>query len=411
MSISKPTPFTVRRTDFQNGTYTFSVESVIEPGRGFGLLTVSVTNGYLLVTSNNSTPRSEQSLGHVLQPDGSRIAQDRVTLIADEENSPDGTITVRSPLGETVQLTIQGAGMTKPKPVLQLSVTELLFPETAPGSHRTIPFIITQQGTDTPVTISVDASLPFTVATNSQPFAQSLTLVPSSTGTSVDVRYSPDLAGNHTGRLTITANYEVSTITLAGKSTTAFPIGKWLLGAAVLLVLGCVFWFRCQLFPSWCNPVVPVLTVSPAALDYDTVIVNQTKTLSLTVSQQNASTPVHLKVTDPSRFALSSSGQTYSDTLTVEPTVQGIQLFLKYRPNVTGRHEALVRVEAPYDTVSISLVGVGAMLRPPIPIPLPDPATGRSREWRKKIKPGPGKPPIDPNKENEMEKLIREQRQ
>lgn len=160
------------------------------------------------------------------------------------------------------------------KPVLTVSHSELTFAKTAPGHPKYLVLTISQQNTNTPVTLTTDAPDHFQLASDSHPnFAPSLTLVPSAKGTYVHVRYVAKSLGTHQGQLFIEAPYDKGTLPLKGSSSGILPaigssdnrrakvssaggitgtlLAGLLVGVGGLTLGG--YYFRCTLFPSLCS--------------------------------------------------------------------------------------------------------------------------------------------------------------
>lgn len=422
MAILKPTPSEINLTDFKDGSYTFLIESVIDSGRGFGLLTIKVTDGYMLKSPLSDTLKREQSLGHVLQSDGSRVARGTVTLISEEEPKKSGTVTIRNPLGEIVQLTIQVSlketTANRSESSLLIKDSVLQFPRTAPGQTRILRTTLNQQGNGSPVTITSSSPQKFLVAANGSAFSPVITITPSPVGSQLAVQYTPAEEGDHQANLTVQAGSETQLIALNGQSKTRQSVGKWFAMAAFLLVLGALYWYRCLLFPGLCAPDTnPLLTVNPVSLDFDTVQIGQERVLTLMIGQQNATTPIHLSSGDVDRFTVSATGSIYSDTLSITPLAAGSQLWVRYKPRAPGRHLTQLTVQAVYGFRTIPLVGVG--VRPPaqlMPLPtppraLPVPPVSRRPERATPPRLPRQRQPANPTSENEMEKLLKEQKQ
>lgn len=184
--------------------------------------------------------------------------------------------------------------LTKPHegPTLIVSTDALLFPKTAPGKVRSMILTISQQHTDTPVTLTTDTPERFQLASDSRPaFGPSLTIVPSPTGTYVHIRYTPQRFGKHIAQLTIEAPYDTRTITLTGRSggilapggrvsatvprrieppATAAPARRPVGVVVALLLAGGLayagYTYRCQLVPSLCQAA---REPAPSATDSD----------------------------------------------------------------------------------------------------------------------------------------------
>lgn len=163
-------------------------------------------------------------------------------------------------------------------PALMANYPALAFDQTSPGRPSFLFLIFAQQHTDTPITISTDASNYFQVATDSRPnFAPTLTFTPLSTGTYVHIRYLSGRSGLHQGQLFIETPYISRTVALIGRSRGLLPTvdthqllarfpktdysgwaltGNWWAGLlAVALVGGLAlggYSYCCQLFPSLC---------------------------------------------------------------------------------------------------------------------------------------------------------------
>lgn len=120
MAIRQPTIKEINIASFEKGQYTFLVESVIEPNRGFGKLIIRASDGLLVATGADSEPRPVQELGHVRQPDGSRVVRDSVMVTFADAQPVAGTITLSNPLQETWTVTIVGTpsadGVSQPIP-------------------------------------------------------------------------------------------------------------------------------------------------------------------------------------------------------------------------------------------------------------------------------------------------------
>lgn len=278
MSIRKPTKTTIRSHDFTNHRFTFPVESVLKPEQGTGKLIISASPGYLLTTSANDEPTQEQTLEHVLQPNGNRVARGTITLLADDEAHEDSTITICNPSGETVVLTVDAAPESLPavqEPTLEVSTHELLFAKTPPGETTFRVFTLAQHHADTPVTITTDAPELFQLASDSRPaYAPSITLTPSETGTHIHVRYAPSRATGTESLLTLATPYTTKYVNLTSPRAGWLPVvrnpqtmrppepapartsSKRWLWATQLLVVGLAlagYQFRCQLMPSLCQ--------------------------------------------------------------------------------------------------------------------------------------------------------------
>lgn len=287
MPIRKPIKTTIRSHDFRDHTFSFPVESVLKPQQESGKLIISASAGYLLTTSADPEPTAEQSLEHVLQPDGNRVARGTVTLLANDEAPENSTITIRDPSGETVILTVDTTPETALialRPALLLSAQALSFAPTAPGKLTHLIFTITQQNADTPVTLTTDAPEQFQLASDSRPvFAPGLTFTPSATGTNVHVRFSPTRSGLAEARLSIETPYASQSILLMGqgsgwlptrreKSVVSQPVpvtktsqsSTRMLWLSQFLIVGLVlagYQFRCQLMPSLCQEL-PVTSIT-----------------------------------------------------------------------------------------------------------------------------------------------------
>lgn len=114
MAIRQPTVTEIDTASFVNGQYTFPVESIIEPERGFGKLTIRASEGWLVATRINPEPSPLQELGHVRQPDGSRLVKDEVTLSSTGAQPHSGTVTLTNPLQEVCIIKIVSENGAQP---------------------------------------------------------------------------------------------------------------------------------------------------------------------------------------------------------------------------------------------------------------------------------------------------------
>ena len=228
MSIRQPLQKTINTTDFQDRSYSFSAESVVEAEASPGQLVISVSAGYLLTTSLRNQPGREQTFEHRKQSDGSWTACGTVTVLLGDETPVNGTIVVRNSLNESVEMTIAATSEAlerSPMPALAISQPSLTFAPTAPGKPSFLIFTLAQPYTGAPVTLTTDAPNYFQFASDSRPnFGPTLTLTTSSAGTHVHVRYMADRRGLHTGQLLIDSAFEHRIVALTGRSKGLLPV-------------------------------------------------------------------------------------------------------------------------------------------------------------------------------------------
>lgn len=303
MPIRQPKQRTIYTSEFLDKAYCFTIESTLEPQeQRSGLLMLSASAGYLLTTSFSNEPKREQAFRYTQQPDGSWLATDQVKLTATEDSPGNGTIVIRSPLAETIVITIEatsGAVVLLEHPKLTVSESVLTFPQTSPGKPSFRILTVAQQPNvvSAPVTLTTDAPEQFQLACDSRPtFSPTLTLTPSSLGTYVHVRYSAGKSGFDRGQLTIRSEYEERTIALEGRSVGLLPGIRALSPAsnlatlrrpnrpfvprqlplvlALALSIGLVYAGysnRCQLFPALCNDKVINQTTSQDRISVSTL--------------------------------------------------------------------------------------------------------------------------------------------
>ena len=227
MPIRQPTQTTILTDDFRNKAYSFTVESVLMPQERAGMLTVSTSVGYRLITPVDKEPKREQTFEHVQQTDTTWLATGTLTVVATGDSLPNGRVIIRNSADELVLLTIGAASQSlalSQQPVLTVSQPALAFARTAPGKPSFLVLTVAQHHTDAPVTLTTDAPELFQLASDSRPvFSPALTLTPSAIGTYVHVRYSPPKNGLHTGQLLIHNQYGQKTVTLEGRSRRLLP--------------------------------------------------------------------------------------------------------------------------------------------------------------------------------------------
>ena len=273
MSIRKPVNRVVQADDFHGGAYSFVVESVLSPDKNPGVVMLSASAGYLLVTSLTNQPKREQIIRYNRQNDDSWTATAVVTLIGTEESPVSGKVIIWDPSGETAVLTVDVVATSLRRvdnSSLLVNQPVVTFPGTSPGKPSFRVITIAQQGPGTPVTLTTDAPDYFQLASDSHPaFASSLTLTPSPVGTYVHVRYAADRYGSHTGYLTIQSDNQSETVTLKGRNVgpltlpdslnQAVVVRRGAVFLAMTLVMGLAwagYSYRCQLFPALCQAVV-----------------------------------------------------------------------------------------------------------------------------------------------------------
>ncbi len=282
MPFRQPTPIIIRCVHFRGNAYEFPVESVLRSKQGDGQLRVEASSGYGLTTIVNSTPQTQQRISYVSQADGSWMAQDRLSLVATGSSLIDGTVTLRDPIGEILNL------MVIIEPALFVDGSTVTFDRTEPNATDFIFLKIRQQGATTPVTLTIHGSNQFTLATSTREsdFAPDLTINTSFEGTYVYIRYAPNRAGRHVARLLITTPYYTKTVSLEGQASSHWyrllewpglltpwrvlnnhsagsPIQKWVL-SVLLLGLGYVsYTYQCQLVPSLCQSQNAVKIIIP----------------------------------------------------------------------------------------------------------------------------------------------------
>lgn len=276
MSILQPTLTTISPDDFRDNTYCFTVESVVTQKEFTGMLTVNTSAGYLLTTSHTNDLRREQTLDHVQQTDGNWIAKGTVNLIASGNELVNGTVVIRNSLTESVVLTIEATSVSlvqqKSFGLATLQPT-LTFASTSPNKASFLIVTIDPQSTDIPLKLTTDAPEYFQLASDSRPiFLPDLNLAPSSTGTSVHIRYSTKRPGTHRGQLIIQGAQEKQTVLLEGRTTRLLPTlkprtlrysaqhkmlaRKSILFLALVIMGGLTYvgyMNRCQFFPTLCR--------------------------------------------------------------------------------------------------------------------------------------------------------------
>ena len=282
MPIRKPIERTIRTDDFRNKTYSFVVESALEPEQAPGVVLLSASAGYLLTTSATSQPKREQVVRYDQQGDGSWVATATVTLLADDESPVNGTVVVHDSSGETAVLTVNAVSTSLKRldaPSLTVSQPSLTFAGASPDKPDFRVIAIAQRGSSEPVTLTTDAPAYFQLASDSHPaFAPSLTLTPSPVGTYVHIRYAASRYGSHKGQLLIRGVTGQETVTLEGHYASPFAFlgspnqtilvkrsGELL---ALVFVAGLAYTgyrYRCQLFPALCQKTTPNQTTNTVA--------------------------------------------------------------------------------------------------------------------------------------------------
>ena len=283
MPFRQPTPIIIRCVHFRGNAYEFPVESVLRSRPGNGQLHIETSSGYGLTTIAHSTPQAQQTLSYVIQPDGSWLAQGRLTLVTNRSSLIDGTVTLRDPIGEILNL------MVMIEPALFVDGSTVTFDRTEPNVADFIFLKIRQQGATTPVTLTIHGSNQFTLATSTREsdFAPDLTINTPFEGTYVYIRYAPKRAGRHVARLVITTPYHTKTVSLEGQASnlsnwyrflewtglltpwrvlnnqSTAPIWKWVLSVLVLGLGYVSYTYRCQLVPGLCQSQNTVKIIIP----------------------------------------------------------------------------------------------------------------------------------------------------
>lgn len=223
MPFQQPAPIIIRQTHFRGRTYTFPIESVLEPGSEGGLLHLDASEGYLLATSVNETLQTEQTIPYVQQPDGSWLASGRINLTVSVNALISGSVTLRDPLGETLSLPVRIA------PSLFVDSSEISFDETKLGDSTATILNIRQRGALTPVQLSVEPKNQFAIADAKTSMISlfNLTITPTFEGSNVVVIYKPNRAGRNAAKITITTPYEVKVVQLLGQPGGLLGLVRW----------------------------------------------------------------------------------------------------------------------------------------------------------------------------------------
>lgn len=276
MPFQQPALMTVRQTYFRGKTFVFPVESVLAPGAKGGLLRLKASENYLLTTSANKTPLTEQTLPYVEQPDGSWRVSGAVNLTATATALISGSVTLHDPLGETLILPI------RIDPTLFVDSYEINFDETKIGESMATILNIRQRGALTPVNLRVEPNHQFSIADPKMAMisASELTFTPAFEGSNVIVTYKPNRAGRNAARLVITTPYETQTVQLVGQPGGLLGRFQWpelprlqwpatphrgpVVGALAAVVFGVMVWMTYGLLAQSENKIA--LTVWPQTL-------------------------------------------------------------------------------------------------------------------------------------------------
>lgn len=121
----------------------------------------------------------------------------------------------------------------------------------------------------------------------------------------------------------------------------------------------------------------PSLTISPDSLSFAKTSPGKPAFLVLTVTQEQADTPVTLSTDAPERFQFATdSHPLFTDVLTLTPSATGTYVHVRYTPDRAGLHVGQLLVQAPYETQTFTLTGRAAGLLPTVSnTPLPKPPT------------------------------------
>lgn len=274
MPIVKPISAIIHRFHFRGNTYSFLIEATLKPQQDGGQLSIQASPGYLLTTLDDLTPQAERTISYKNQPDGSWLVQNVVTLLTNGSSLIDGAITLQDPLGESVVL------LVSIETALFISDTSVAFGNTEAGGEALALLKVSQQGADTPVSLSVNNPALFGLASDkaASTFADTLTVVPSFEGDFICIRYSPNQAGRHTSSLLITTPYDSQTVFLEGRATrkaSQYQLLSWpaletkwskpvnrlattriqkILAVVLVVGLVCVSYiYKCELVPGLCQ--------------------------------------------------------------------------------------------------------------------------------------------------------------
>lgn len=129
---------------------------------------------------------------------------------------------------------------------------------------------------------------------------------------------------------------------------------------------------------------IPELVVNEPVLRFKWALPNQRKFALLIISQRNASTPVTLSTNAPEQFQLAcDSRPAFLSRLTLTPASTGTYVHVRYTPNGYIPQQAELRIQTPYETKVVPLIGQSLQLMPSrsieakvaLPVSLPAPAT------------------------------------
>ncbi|QJW88682.1 hypothetical protein HNV11_04465 [Spirosoma taeanense] len=343
--------------DFKDESFSFPVESVLIPEKGFGKLVVEASEGYRLATSANDKPKAALTFDHVLQPDGNRVAKATILLITTKGAPTNGSVTIRNSLEKLVLPilgTITKAPETDQSPRLTVDNLAPTFPITPVGTPSFLKLTIVQQHTDTPVKLSTDTPALFQFASDNQSnFSSSLTFTPTAAGTPVRIRYSAYEIGVHKGQLTIEAPYDKKTLPLLARSGSVQPetpvpptqtpdptaeqwpvrmgsMGIWAPATAAVLI-GIVafvgYAYRCEISPALCQATtieagVPEQTVPETDPVYTRTTPPTETELPVATSQPEirAQKPVEKPINKPEEISVTTVQPTEKPQETIPAT-------------------------------------------------------------------------------------------
>ncbi|WP_425290739.1 hypothetical protein [Spirosoma linguale] len=117
----------------------------------------------------------------------------------------------------------------------------------------------------------------------------------------------------------------------------------------------------------------PILRINKSTLTFTQTAVDKPCYLLLNVAQLHADSPVTIETDAPDHFLLATDDQpTYKPKLTFVPSPEGTYVHIRYRsPNLTSK-QAILTVQAPYDTQTVTLegrtVGLLAIVQKVVPV-------------------------------------------
>ncbi|MCX6219261.1 hypothetical protein [Spirosoma sp.] len=102
----------------------------------------------------------------------------------------------------------------------------------------------------------------------------------------------------------------------------------------------------------------PILRINKSTLTFTQTAVDKPCFLLLTVAQLHAASPVTIETDAPDHFLLATDDQpTYKPRLTFVPSPEGTYVHVRYISPKWASKQAVLTVQAPYDTQTVTLEG------------------------------------------------------